>query len=1149
MTRSNSYRVWLGYVLSPLIASLTLLLSSAALGNVITSLSADCFTCDGTASLGIALSGNVQYEWYDDSGSLIFLESNSLGSSQLTGLCPGLYQVQYTNGVDNGQSWFTINTPTLDAGQPVQDTICTSTGNVNLFSLLSDTPSNGGQWYNPSSLPISNILNSNNALNGFYTYVLTDGVCTTSSGVLVTAIQNANPGLSTTYLICENYTPFDLTSVMAGNPDVGGTWFDVMGNLTSGMYDPSVDVTGLFSYHVDFVAGCPAAVSTLYVIENQLPDPGLDNTISVCPSGFAFEMTNMLGGTPETNGIWYNDQGDIVSSTFDPLSMPQGEYTYSVAGATPCPNAESILEVNFTGGINPGVGQSLEVCSSEPAFDMFDMLTGTPDLGGVWTFQGNVVTSIFNPQTSPNGTYRYTVSGVGCQPLFSEVQVTVEQELNAGPDVSTTVCYDANGINLVSILDSSADGGGTWLQGGNVVPVNVTPNSGSTAVYQYTLIGNVCPTQSAVYTIQVDSPVSAGNDQTIQLCSSDPVFDLNTLVSGPNVVWEDQAGNPASTDLDPLNGSAVVVCFVSSGNVCPNDQATYSFVVQQTSFENSSSSEQICIATPTLDLNDYAPATGGVWFIGSLEINNVINAIPESSGVYTYMIDNGGTCGVSVLDVDILIGNPATSGLDQAVSVCSDSEVISLSDFLVDGNDGGTWFLDNAPLTSDLIDPSNSTSDIYLYVVNSDNFCPADTAVITLDIVESIELSPLADVSACVGDDISVGVVAEAGLTYTWSPNNLVLDSGSSFTAVSTESGVQSLLTLTVTNGVCQTSQSLNLTIHDLPLISVEAPLSMCFGYDLELVASGAASYIWTLNGVVNAATDAILSIPMNEDLSVVCEGVSEFGCFGSTFFNVSLLSSPETIFDIPAVAGCSPLSFNLFHDNGNQAEYTWLINDEPVFGNKVTLTESGVYDITLSAVATNGCASSFTLDGNAEVYPLPTSAFTTTNSEVNILNPMVQFINQSEGATQYFWQFAGEGISTEESPNYEFPSVAETGYEVCLEALSEQGCSDETCHDVYVKGDWFVYVPSAFSPDNDGLNEVFQPVVTGIDPDEYKFSVYDRWGILVFETTNPEGFWPGNVENGEYYTQEDVYVWVVEVKDLYTSNKHRFEGQVTLLR
>lgn len=1149
MTNTNPNCVWLGYFLSSVLAAIGILICSIVSANVVTSLSTDCVSCNGAASIAISLSGSVQYEWYDESGTLVFLETNNTGSSQLANLCPGLYQVQYTDGLNNGQSWFTINTPTLNAGQPVQDTICTSTGNVNLFNLLSNSPSSGGQWYNPAQAPISNILNSNNAVNGFYSYVLTDGVCSTTSGVHVTAIQNANPGLSTTYLICENYTPFNLTSVMAGNPDVGGTWFDVMGNLTTGMYDPAVDVTGLFTYHVDFVAGCPAAVSTLYVIENQLPDPGADNAVSVCPSGFAFEMTDMLGGTPAANGIWYNDQGDIVSSTFDPLSMPQGEYTYSVAGATPCPNAEAHLVVNFTGGINPGLGQDVEVCSNEPAFDLFNMLSNAPDVGGVWTFQGNPVTNMFDPQSTPDGTYRYTVSGVGCQPLFSEVNVAVEQQLNAGPDYSTTMCFDENGLNLQTLLDPLANGGGEWRQGGLPVSPFVTPAPATVTTYEYVLSGNVCPIQNAVYTIQTDAPVSAGDDQTIPLCSSAAPFNLNDLVSGPGVSWEDQSGNAVSNLVDPANGNVVIVCNVSSGNVCPNDQATYTFQIQQTSFDSSTLSENVCTDAPIIDLNDYAPLSGGVWTIGALEINNVITASSSSSGSYTYTFDNGGICGISVLNVDLQIGNPATAGTDNDIAVCSDSNPFSLNDLVTNGAAIGTWYVGSSVVVNDLIDPSNSNSEVYTYVVNSSNFCPADSATISVTIVEAISLEALTDVSACVGDELIVGVAAQNGITYSWSPSNLVNDNLTSETTINTNSAVAETLTLTASNGVCVATQSFNVLVSALPTVEISVPLEMCYGTELSAEASGAVAYTWVVNGVENANTSALFSMVIADNVNITVIGSNGFGCQSSQTVDIAVLSAPETVFDIPAVAGCTPVSFNLYHDNGSDANYTWLINDTPYFGNSVTLTEAGLFDVTLMGEGANGCISSYTLDGIAEVYPLPTAAFTTVNSEVNILNPIVRFVNQSQGAVDYFWQFAGEGISTEESPDYEFPAVPETGYEVCLEAVNQYGCSDETCHDVYVKGDWFVYVPSAFSPDNDGLNEVFQPVVTGIDPDAYKFSVFNRWGILVFETTDPNGYWVGNVENGEYYTQEDVYVWVVEVKDLFTSNKHRFEGQVTLLR
>ena len=114
MTSTNPKRVWLGYFLPPVLAVIGLMACITVSANVITSQSADCISCDGTASIAIALTATVQYEWYDDTGSLVFVDSNNSGSSQVSNLCPGLYQVQYTDGFNNGQSWFTINTPKFE---------------------------------------------------------------------------------------------------------------------------------------------------------------------------------------------------------------------------------------------------------------------------------------------------------------------------------------------------------------------------------------------------------------------------------------------------------------------------------------------------------------------------------------------------------------------------------------------------------------------------------------------------------------------------------------------------------------------------------------------------------------------------------------------------------------------------------------------------------------------------------------------------------------------------------------------------------------------------------------------------------------------------------------------------------------------------
>jgi gliding motility-associated-like protein len=93
------------------------------------------------------------------------------------------------------------------------------------------------------------------------------------------------------------------------------------------------------------------------------------------------------------------------------------------------------------------------------------------------------------------------------------------------------------------------------------------------------------------------------------------------------------------------------------------------------------------------------------------------------------------------------------------------------------------------------------------------------------------------------------------------------------------------------------------------------------------------------------------------------------------------------------------------------------------------------------------------------------------------------------------------------------------------------------------------VWVPTAFTPDADDRNEVFLPVIKGMDPETYEMWIYDRWGTLVFHTTDPEQAWTGNIENGQYYTQTDMFVWRIEGKRLSDSKYEVFEGHVFLLR
>jgi gliding motility-associated-like protein len=108
-------------------------------------------------------------------------------------------------------------------------------------------------------------------------------------------------------------------------------------------------------------------------------------------------------------------------------------------------------------------------------------------------------------------------------------------------------------------------------------------------------------------------------------------------------------------------------------------------------------------------------------------------------------------------------------------------------------------------------------------------------------------------------------------------------------------------------------------------------------------------------------------------------------------------------------------------------------------------------------------------------------------------------------------------------------------------------GCRDTTSKLVIVNPQLLVFVPTAFTPDVNGHNEVFYPVVTGFDITHYQFRIYDRWGMEVYSSDTPFKGW-----NGTYLgepAQDGSYVWTLELRTATDVTIQRTNGSVILLR
>lgn len=117
--------------------------------------------------------------------------------------------------------------------------------------------------------------------------------------------------------------------------------------------------------------------------------------------------------------------------------------------------------------------------------------------------------------------------------------------------------------------------------------------------------------------------------------------------------------------------------------------------------------------------------------------------------------------------------------------------------------------------------------------------------------------------------------------------------------------------------------------------------------------------------------------------------------------------------------------------------------------------------------------------------------------------------------------------------------------YQACL-IVTTDNCIDTICENIEVLEDVNLYTPSSFTPDGDGLNDVFTPIVLGIIED-YNFYIFDRWGQQIFFSDIQNESWNGKVDN--QLLKNDTYIWRITFKIPGVADKKEFIGHVTLIK
>ena len=213
-----------------------------------------------------------------------------------------------------------------------------------------------------------------------------------------------------------------------------------------------------------------------------------------------------------------------------------------------------------------------------------------------------------------------------------------------------------------------------------------------------------------------------------------------------------------------------------------------------------------------------------------------------------------------------------------------------------------------------------------------------------------------------------------------------------------------------------------------------------------------------------------------------------------------------------------------------------------------VATDQAGIYTIQ-NVTDSKGCKAT-TISGSAFVNlnPLPEANITAYPQPADILNPLINFIDISNGHTTGEWNFADGNTLTITSPNNKINhTYSDTGtYQVSLSIQSDSLCTDVAWQTIIISPVFTVYIPNAFTPNNDLYNDFFLPIVDGVA--EYESSVYDRFGNRVFNTDKTNIAWDGKINNSSDYAMSGAYVYALILTDI-NGKLRTYEGTITLIR
>jgi gliding motility-associated-like protein len=1046
--------------------------------------------------------------WTVQKGSANFA-NNEAYNTQVTGLAPGTNVLRWSVVVSGIEFYDTVvvvnNTPTTAIVGPTQ-VLCGDssalTGNYPIQGTGKWTLEGGSAVINDVNQSNSKVTKLNNGDNMFR-WTITKGTCVSSQLLVITNDKPsvADAGLDQT--ICE-----DKTTLIPNAPTIGtGEWSVLSGS-------------GRF----------------------------INNEVSGLASGL-----NTLRWTIHKNNCSSHDEVNIISH----------KPTTASAGVSTVVCVDSVfLAANKP---NASLGE----------FGRWSLQNGSGIIADT-----TLNTSLVKRLAPGKSVLRWTINNTGC---ISSAEVEINYAFIQSVAGSSIITCDDH---VILNANNPGIGAGEWsIIGGSGSAVFVSPSSPNTEVknldkgkniLRWSIRNQTCVSSSEVsITNNSPSDAFAGGDQN--LCTNTYTLDAKPVLIGTGS-WSVLSGSGNFVDTTAYNSAVTNIgagvntyrWTVTNWNCISTDEVVISnnkpiktsAGLNQTLCADSAS---LTANQPVLGVGAWSITQGGGLFKDAFNPYTKITKLANDTNILRWTVTNKNCAEYSEIKIVNNLPTIASAGAD--VTACSDQ-------ITLDGNipryGVGEWsvlsgsgkFL-NKNLFNTIVQGLTRGKNMLRWKITKQTCISYDDVIINDDLPTQPDAGT--GIAVCDNNTPLNGNKPLIGKGY-WSVisgKGTFIDSSRYNTTIVGLGQGSNVLRWTITNNRCSIFDVVEVKNNQTDVYA--GPDQIVFEDHSLLVGNEPPRGIGTWSLDAGAGT---IASPNNFESGVtgLGEGANTFiwavnidGCISSDRVVVNYYRLPTASFSVNQTDGCPPMTVNFTKTTVENYPFKWdfgysdstSLKENPIF----TYSKPGTYTAQLTVTGPDG--KQVTKSKVITVHEVPTVKFEIVPREIYIPEQELRCFNYSQGGNTFQWKFGDGGTSTDLNPVHTY---TDSGfYTVSLKVISEYQCTDSLVieNGIHVMEKSRMRFPTGFTPNPNGSsngrydrldysNDVFYPIILVGGLKEYKMEVYNRWGVLLFESNSIDIGWDGYYK-GKLLMQ-DVYIY--RISGIYNDGK-RFSvtGDVLLMR